>query len=200
VKSVSTTAALCAGFVLLAGCASSSNDIRSAYVSPMTYENYSCQQLVTENARLQQRLSSVAGAVDKKAHGDKVKMGVGLVLFWPTLLFLKGDGAEAQEYARLKGEHEAFDEAYLRKNCSSQVAVAPSIGPVPETTPVVRAPALTYQGNGLSAAKMALAKQECSDKFSVVSEVDGRGVYEATCKTGKRQLMECWAGTCRALN
>lgn len=108
--------------LLAGGCASSSNDIRAAYVSPMTYQNYSCQQLVTENERLQRELSSVAGAVDKKAHGDKVKMGVGLVLFWPTLFFLKGDGVEAQEYARLKGEHEAFDQAYTQKNCASVLA------------------------------------------------------------------------------
>jgi len=56
--------------------------------------------------------------VDKKASGDKVKMGVGLVLFWPALFFLKGDGPETQELARLKGEHDALEQAYLKKSCT----------------------------------------------------------------------------------
>lgn len=112
--------------VMAAGCATGSKDIRSAYVSPLTYDSYSCQQLVVENQRLQGRISQVGGDVDKKASGDKVKMGVGIVLFWPTLFFLKGDGVEAQEYARLKGEHEAIESTYTRKNCSAQVAEAAS--------------------------------------------------------------------------
>lgn len=105
--------------VLAAGCASNANEIKAAYVSPMTYESYSCEQLVDENRRIQQRISSTSGDVDKRASGDKTKMGVGLILFWPTLFFLKGDGAEAQELARLKGEHEALENEYGRKDCAN---------------------------------------------------------------------------------
>lgn len=117
-------AALTASLILLsmtAGCASSSKEIKAAYVSPMTYENFTCQQLIDENNRIQLRISEVAGTVDKRASGDKTKMGVGLVLFWPTLFFLKGDGPEAQELARLKGEHEALEQAYIKKQCSAPV-------------------------------------------------------------------------------
>lgn len=187
--------------VLLVGCASGSKDIRSSYVSPMTYENYTCQQLVTENERLQRQITSVAGAVDKKAHGDKVKMGVGLVLFWPTLFFLKGDGVEAQEYARLKGEHEAFEEAYARKNCTATLA-AEKLNPpmVVSTGSAQPIRTSTYEGAGAPAAKAELAKYQCFDNFATVSEANGRGVYEAACKSGKRQLLECWSGTCRTLN
>ena len=105
--------------VLVAGCASNSTEIKSTYVSPITYGGYSCQQIREENERIQSRLSEVSGAVDKRASGDKTKMGVGLILFWPTLLFLKGDGAEAQELGRLKGEHEALEQAFIKGNCSS---------------------------------------------------------------------------------
>lgn len=187
------------GSALLAtGCASGSKDIRAAYVSPMTYENYSCQQLVTENERLQRQLSSVAGDVDKKAHGDKVKMGVGLVLFWPTLFFLKGDGVEAQEYARLKGEHEAFEEAYVRKNCANAAAASQSNAAVLSTAPAIGTS--TYEGASAPAAKAEFAKYQCFDNFSTVSEANGKAVYEATCKSGKRQLLECWSGSCKTLN
>jgi len=107
---------------MTAGCASSSKEIKAAYVSPMTYEGFTCQQLIDENNRIQLRISEVAGTVDKRASGDKTKMDVGLILFWPTLFFLKGDGPEAQELSRLKGEHEALEQAYIKKQCSADNA------------------------------------------------------------------------------
>ncbi len=85
----------------------------------MTYENFTCSQLKEENQRIQSRINEVSGNVDQRASGDKAKMGVGLVLFWPTLFFLKGDGPEAQELARLKGEHDALEQSHIKKNCSS---------------------------------------------------------------------------------
>ena len=45
-------------------------------------------------------------------------MGVGLVLFWPTLFFLEGgDGPEASEYTQLKGEFEALRTNSVQKKC-----------------------------------------------------------------------------------
>lgn len=102
---------------IVSGCASSSKEIQAAYVSPMTYQDFSCSQLIAESQRIQRRVSGAAGAVDDRASGDKMKMGVGLVLFWPTLFFLKGDGPEAQELARLRGEYEAIEQTYNRKDC-----------------------------------------------------------------------------------
>ena len=46
-------------------------------------------------------------------------MGIGLILFWPTLFALEGgDGPEAAEYGRLKGEYEAIRSAALQKKCA----------------------------------------------------------------------------------
>ena len=77
--------------------------------------------------------------------------------------------------------------------------------PVPVETekPAAPAPAIRaigYTGSSAEAAKAELAKAECLDNFNTVSESDGRSIYEATCKGGKRQLMECWSGACRTLN
>ena len=65
-------------------------------------------------------------------------MGVGLVLFWPSLFFIKGDGATAAELGRLKGEMDAIEQASIQKNCGIQfqraapppakVAVKPRVG------------------------------------------------------------------------
>ena len=97
-------------------CASSSDEISSAYVSPLQYENYSCTQLAQEGERVSARASQLAGRLDKNAKNDKIATGVGVVLFWPALFFIDGDGPEATEYARLKGEREAIEKVAIQKN------------------------------------------------------------------------------------
>lgn len=49
-------------------------------------------------------------------------MTVGMILFWPSLFLMKGNGAEAAEVARLKGEMEAISQVSLAKNCGIQFA------------------------------------------------------------------------------
>ena len=44
-------------------------------------------------------------------------MGVGLVLFWPSLFLIKGDGTTAAEVARLKGEMDAIEQTRVKKRC-----------------------------------------------------------------------------------
>lgn len=199
---------------LSVGCASGSKEIKATYVSPMTYDAYSCQQLIQETQRLQGRISSVAGDVDQKASGDRVKMGVGLVLFWPTLLFLKGDGPEAQEYARLKGEHQALEESYVRKNCSNLIAEQNASrqvdgGPAQQVDnraappAVVQSTALTNSaaGHQLSApARKELIRLQCSNDLTLVSDERGEAVFEGRCTSGKRQLVACRGMACKPLN
>jgi hypothetical protein len=45
-----------------------------------------------------------------------------VVLFWPALFFIKGDGAQAAEVARLKGEMQALETANALKNCGIRFA------------------------------------------------------------------------------
>jgi hypothetical protein len=103
---------------VVTGCASNSKNIAATYVSPMQYSSYSCSQLSEEAARVSGRAAEIAGVQDKKASGDAVATGIGLVLFWPSLFFIKGDGATAAEVARLKGEKEAIEQASIKKKCA----------------------------------------------------------------------------------
>lgn len=105
------------GSTLLAGCASNPDNISASYISPVQYDGYSCQQLRAEASRLSVRAAEVTGAQSSKASGDAVAMGVGLVLFWPSLFFIKGDGTTAGEVARLKGEMDAVEQASIAKKC-----------------------------------------------------------------------------------
>jgi hypothetical protein len=52
-------------------------------------------------------------------------MGVGLVVFWPALLFIPGKDQSA-EVSRLKGEMEALEQAAIAKNCGIQFKPAPA--------------------------------------------------------------------------
>lgn len=103
--------------ILLAGCATKSTDIAPSYVSPMQYQSFSCQQLTLEAQRVSTRVAQVSGQQDEKAKDDAGKMAVGLVLFWPALIFMDGDDQVASEVARLKGEMDALEQANIQKNC-----------------------------------------------------------------------------------
>lgn len=104
--------------ILTVACASQPEEISSRYVSEVSYQNYTCDQLAMEARRVSARTGELYNRVKKTADTDEWQMGVGLILFWPTLFFLEGgDGPEAAEYARLKGEADAIDRAAITKEC-----------------------------------------------------------------------------------
>ena len=107
-----------AGALNLGGCATNPNEIAPSYVSPIQYDGYSCSQLGQEAARLSGRAAEVAVVQKNKATGDAVAMGVGLVLFWPSIFFIKGDGTTASEIAQLKGQMNAVEQASIAKKCN----------------------------------------------------------------------------------
>lgn len=110
---------------LLSGCASGSGDIAAAYVSPMNYASYSCPQLREEATRVSSRAAQAIGAQDQKSTNDAVATGVAVVVFWPALFFIKGDGASAAEVSRLKGEMEAIESASVRRRCGIEFKRSP---------------------------------------------------------------------------
>tara|TARA_B100000676_G_scaffold260426_1_gene270098 strand:- start:349 stop:747 length:399 start_codon:yes stop_codon:yes gene_type:complete len=102
------------------GCASDPSSIPSQYVSEVQYQSYDCEQLAQEARRVNSRVGDLYRQTKELADNDAAQMGVGLILFWPALFFLEGgDGPQAAEYARLKGESEAIDRATIAKKCSS---------------------------------------------------------------------------------
>lgn len=106
-----------AAMIFVAGCASKSENIQAAYMSPMVYEPYSCNQLAQEGQRVSARAAQVAGVQDKNRQNDTIKTTVGVILFWPILFANEGDGQTAAELAQLKGQMKAIEEASIKKNC-----------------------------------------------------------------------------------
>ena len=115
---------------MAAGCASPASSIGAAYVSPVGYQGLSCGQIANEVQAVSARAAEAIGAQNQKATGDAVAMTVGLVVFWPALFLMKGDGAQAAEVARLKGEMQALETASRRNGCNIKFEAAPPPKPV----------------------------------------------------------------------
>ncbi len=109
---------LVAGTVLT-GCTTSSKNLTSSYVSPLQYQQYSCNQLAQESSNIQSRVAEIGGALDTRATRDKWVTGAGAVLFWPALFFIGGNKTQEAEFSRLKGEYEAVQKMAVQKNCLS---------------------------------------------------------------------------------
>ncbi|MBC8157698.1 MAG: hypothetical protein H8E94_00035 [Alphaproteobacteria bacterium] len=104
---------------VLTGCATQPEKLEAAYISPTQYESYSCKQLSAELTRVDRRKDELHASLRKLAGNDQAQMAVGMILFWPALFFLEGgDGSEATEYSRLKGESETIEKVLIRKNCA----------------------------------------------------------------------------------
>ena len=105
----------------IAGCELKSSEIAPTYVSPITYQSYSCQQLAAEA----QRVSAAAGHQDSQASKDAVATTVGVIVFWPTLFLIGGDKQNAAQLANLKGQMDAIEQASIQKLCGIQFRPAP---------------------------------------------------------------------------
>lgn len=113
------------------GCATSSANIAASYTTPIQYQGYDCAQLTAEAQRIHGRVNQLAGRLDEAANNDKVLMGVGMLLFWPALFALGGTKQQEADYARLKGEYDALQQAMITKKCDQPApqALATPAGP-----------------------------------------------------------------------
>lgn len=117
-----------AACMALSGCATASKDINVAYVSPMQFQAYDCEQLASETQRIQARVVQLGGRLDTAAANDKAIAGVGVLLFWPALFALGGTKQQEMDYARLRGEYDAVQQSAILKKCPGIVAQAnPSV-------------------------------------------------------------------------
>lgn len=107
--------------IALSGCATSSKDVATSYVSPMQYQAYSCNQLFAEMQRVQMRTNQIGSRLDEAASNDKTIGVVGAILFWPALFALGGTKQQEAEYARLKGEYDAAQQSAVMKNCPGAI-------------------------------------------------------------------------------
>ncbi len=118
-----TVIATCCAALMVAGCATRAANVTAQYVTPIQYSNYSCEQVRTELVQISARVREVSGQQDRKASNDALATGVGIVLFWPALIFLMS-GDHAAELSNLKGHYEALTITARQKNCAVAAELA----------------------------------------------------------------------------
>lgn len=114
--------------VALAGCASSSADITATYVSPVSYQSYTCQQLGMEAQAVSARAAALSGAQDSQRTKDVVATTAAVVIFWPAAFLVGGDKQTAAELAQMKGQLVAIEQASIAKKCNIQFQGKPDGG------------------------------------------------------------------------
>jgi len=112
------TAALLCVTMAQYGCATSSKNIATTYVTPMQYQAYDCDQLLSELLRIQGRISDLGGRLDSAAANDVLIAAATVILFWPAAFALGGTKQQEAEYARLKGEYDSISKALVMKKCA----------------------------------------------------------------------------------
>ena len=103
--------------VVVTGCSTAAKDISAKYVSPAQYASYDCEQIEQELIRVSGKVQEMTGQLDDNRETDNVTTTAGIILFWPALFFLGGTKEQEAEYAQLKGEYNALEQASIQKKC-----------------------------------------------------------------------------------
>jgi len=115
------TIAVVAAVAAVSACAAKPESIAASYVSEVSYQHWTCQQLGEETHRLSAAYA-VAAKQQEQARSNDV---AGVILIGLPVSSLSG-GNIAPEIARLKGEQEAVRKAMITKTCQMPVAPAPA--------------------------------------------------------------------------
>jgi len=105
--------------MLLSACSSArqSSEIGKAYVSPVKYKNYSCDDLIKESEIIRAREPAIARKVDQHYKSQKNTELVTWLLFWPAAFWLDDGSVEANRLAQVRGELDAIRSAMMSKKC-----------------------------------------------------------------------------------
>jgi hypothetical protein len=90
--------------------------------------------LTAEATRVTARANQLAGRLDEAAANDKAIVGLSMLLFWPAAFALGGTKEQEAEFARLKGERDAIEQAMIQKKCAMP-APAATPAPAPAAAP-----------------------------------------------------------------
>ena len=167
--------------LLAVGCATQPEELQTQYVSPLQYKEYDCNQISGEMERTSRRINEMYISLKKTADDDSAQMGVGLILFWPALFFLEGgDGQQAAEYGRLKGEYEALETVAIEKSCA-----------IPITAKISKWALLAQKA----------AKENCNipGMPKLISATGTQEDYQVPCDSGEMLIVRCETGECREM-
>lgn len=108
--------------ITLSGCATSSENTHTPYVLPSQFQTYTCDELLAEIDRIQNRVSQLTGkSTNKNSTKDKWTLGTDLSLSWAALFALGGTKEQEAEYVQLKSEYDALQQWAVAKKCPGAI-------------------------------------------------------------------------------
>lgn len=104
--------------VLLTACAIASHPDRlpANYISPQTYENYSCDDLAQRLVMQGYRIEELYNRLAKRHNRDQWQLAFSW-FYGVSAAFIDGDGEEAELFRRIQGDFEALRVQAVRKDC-----------------------------------------------------------------------------------
>jgi hypothetical protein len=103
--------------LVVCGCASSADEVAPVYISSNEYADFTCDQLNEEYNMVRSQVAHMSDAQDDQASQDAFVTATGVVLFWPALFFVEGDGRETEQLAQAKGREERLRAMLRERNC-----------------------------------------------------------------------------------
>ena len=98
---------------LCIGCANYPDKIPAAYISPLMYKNYTCEELNQEYHRLTLQCSALTITQTKAAKHDATAVCIGLA-FFPVIPLAADRG---HELAQIKGQRKTIEDVAIEKSC-----------------------------------------------------------------------------------
>lgn len=124
---LAASAAICVG-----GCVNKPSMVVPTTVPVAQFLSLSCPELMSERERIQDLVVRAGGRLEHARGNEQSAAVAGLLVVWPALFVLGASGDQERQFARLKGEYEAINQALNDKNCSATGEVAePAIPPQP---------------------------------------------------------------------
>ena len=103
---------VCVACAAIAGCAQKPDAIQASYISPTTYDGWSCSQLQSEAARVDAALARASAQQEQARSNDTA----GVIFLGLPVSSLSG-GNVAPQIADLKGRKDVLQQTQIRRNC-----------------------------------------------------------------------------------
>lgn len=126
----------------MAACTTRPDNISPTYISPVSYQNFTCAQMAEEKRRVSSELAKMIDAQYENANADAMMLAVGIVFLPVVALGMFATKDRKEQIGLLKGHNQALDEAMRTKGCAPPpppAAPAPSVS-APAPTPGGPAP------------------------------------------------------------
>jgi hypothetical protein len=159
--------------VLIGACSSApkSNEVSAAYIPIAQYNNYTCDQLISEAESVRRSVPALESAVDKHRENQTGVEVVTWILFFPAALALDKGEATSSQLAKARGELQAIQTALLAKHCNSQLTASATT--VPSTSAGLGvAPAIPKETTNVASPGERLRELDKLRKDGLITEAE----------------------------